>query len=406
MNNKKNKLIKEFNSSMAMGALKQLNSDAKELEQMLQPNTQLEDWVKAKLNLAGEYLDDVYHHLDHFGAEGRTLDENSYYKKYWFTPNGKVVDVGNSHEDWIKNNDKSLVGVTLVDTYENAVAKGYVRGVFDIQSEFLTLSNLPNYDFLSSKLRRETKAAIEDFIIDKNIKIVATGKGKLLKDFIFNTEPQLAEHLLESIKLQEDWKNWLRAGAAGALGLAATTGNVDAAKIKPANKPAITQTAQSTVQSKLYTAEDVIAATIIDEAGGEKNATEAMQAVLNVIMNRVNGDTRKGAMECLKPYQFSGWNKINKKDVNDIKKFIDSKKSHARFNIALDLVNKAKSGSLKDITKGANHFLNVTTQQARGGKLPSWYNKNKVVADIGRHQFLKLESLMSLGEYFGFNYYF
>jgi len=229
---------------MAMGALKQLNSDAKELETMLQPNTQLEDWVKAKLNLAGEYLDDVYHHLDHFGAEGRTLDENSYYKKYWFTPNGKVVDVGNSHEDWIKNNDKSLVGATLVDTYENAVAKGYVRGVFDIQSEFLTLSNLPNYDFLSSKLRRETKDAIEDFIIDKNIKIVATGKGKLLKDFIFNTEPQLAEHLLESIKLQEDWKNWLRAGAAGALGLAATTGNVDAAKIKQTDQPSVTQSVQ------------------------------------------------------------------------------------------------------------------------------------------------------------------
>jgi len=237
-------MIKEFNSSMAMGALKQLNSDAKELETMLQPNTQLEDWVKAKLNLAGEYLDDVYHHLDHFGAEGRTLDENSYYKKYWFTPNGKVVDVGNSHEDWIKNNDKSLVGATLVDTYENAVAKGYVRGVFDIQSEFLTLSNLPNYDFLSSKLRRETKDAIEDFIIDKNIKIVATGKGKLLKDFIFNTEPQLAEHLLESIKLQEDWKNWLRAGAAGALGLAATTGNVDAAKIKQTDQPSVTQSVQ------------------------------------------------------------------------------------------------------------------------------------------------------------------
>ena len=72
---KKNKLIKEFNSSMAMGALKQLNSDAKELETMLQPNTQLEDWVKSKLNLAGEYLDDVYHHLDHFGPEGRKFDE-------------------------------------------------------------------------------------------------------------------------------------------------------------------------------------------------------------------------------------------------------------------------------------------------------------------------------------------
>lgn len=70
-----NQLLKEFNSSMAMGALKQIHNDAKELESMLQPATQLEDWVKAKLNLAGEYLDDVYHHLDHFGPEGRTLDE-------------------------------------------------------------------------------------------------------------------------------------------------------------------------------------------------------------------------------------------------------------------------------------------------------------------------------------------
>jgi len=68
-------MLKEFNSSMAMGALKQLNSDAKELEQMLQPNTELEDWVKAKLNLAGEYLDDVYHHLDHFGPQGRKFNE-------------------------------------------------------------------------------------------------------------------------------------------------------------------------------------------------------------------------------------------------------------------------------------------------------------------------------------------
>ena len=68
-------MLKEFNSSMAMGALKQLNSDAKELEGMLQPDSELEDWVKAKLNLAGEYLDDVYHHLDHFGPQGRKLDE-------------------------------------------------------------------------------------------------------------------------------------------------------------------------------------------------------------------------------------------------------------------------------------------------------------------------------------------
>ena len=68
-------MLKEFDSRMAMGALKQLNSDAKELETMLQPNTELEDWVKAKLNLAGEYLDDVYHHIDHFGPQGRKFNE-------------------------------------------------------------------------------------------------------------------------------------------------------------------------------------------------------------------------------------------------------------------------------------------------------------------------------------------
>jgi hypothetical protein len=64
------------NSNMAMGALKQINNDAKELQSMLKPETKLEDWVKAKLNLAGEYLDDVYHHLDHFGSDGRKFDEN------------------------------------------------------------------------------------------------------------------------------------------------------------------------------------------------------------------------------------------------------------------------------------------------------------------------------------------
>jgi lysozyme len=76
-------LIREQDSSMAMGALKQLNSDAKELAHMLKPEMNLEDWVKAKLNLAGEYLDDVYHHLDHFGPEGRKLDESSDIEEGW-----------------------------------------------------------------------------------------------------------------------------------------------------------------------------------------------------------------------------------------------------------------------------------------------------------------------------------
>ncbi len=239
-------MLKEFNSSMAMGALKQLNNDAKELETMLQPNSELEDWVKAKLNLAGEYLDDVYHHLDHFGPEGRTLDEGYDTKKFWFTPAGKVIDAGHSHEEWIKNNDRSLMGATLVDTYENAIAKGYVRAIYDIGSGFVTLSNLPNYDFSMSKLSRTVKQAIEDFVVDKEIRLVATGKGKLIKDFQFSFAEQLelAEQILNSKNLEEGWKDWV---AAGAIGLGAMTGKVDAAKMS--TQPAITQSVKKSVGS-------------------------------------------------------------------------------------------------------------------------------------------------------------
>jgi len=241
-------LLKEQNSSMAMGALKQINNDAKELQSMLQPTTQLEDWVKSKLNLAGEYLDDVYHHLDHFGPEGRKLDEGYYddkdrerqqrrlrfsstilpEKKYWFTPSGTVAEAGYSHEDWIKENDPSLVGRTLIDTYDNAVKKGYIRAVLDTSHNFLTLSNLQNYDFsMNGNTNQNVPAvkssvldAIRNFIAEKGILITATGKGNIIKDLTS----------IDESKLSEGVKDWL---AAGALGLGALTGNVDAAKLPP-----------------------------------------------------------------------------------------------------------------------------------------------------------------------------
>ena len=241
-------LLKEQNSSMAMGALKQLNSDAKESETMLQPTTQLEDWVKSKLNLAGEYLDDVYHHLDHFGAEGRKLGEGYYddkerrsrermlrfsssstpEKKYWFKPDGTVADAGYSHEDWIKNNDPSLIGSTLVDTYDNAIKKGYIRAILDTRHNFLTLSNLENYDFsMTGNTNQNVPAvkssvldAIRNLIAEKGILITATGKGNIIKDLTN----------IDESKLTEGVKNWI---AAGALGLGALTGNVDAAKLPP-----------------------------------------------------------------------------------------------------------------------------------------------------------------------------
>jgi hypothetical protein len=50
---------------MALGDLRSINSKAKEIMDLIDEVPNLKDWVKAKLNLAGEYLDDIYHHLDY-----------------------------------------------------------------------------------------------------------------------------------------------------------------------------------------------------------------------------------------------------------------------------------------------------------------------------------------------------
>lgn len=139
-----------------------------------------------------------------------------------------------------------------------------------------------------------------------------------------------------------------------------------------------------------YTVEDILASTIIDEAGGERDAEKGMQAVLNVILKRGKGDIRKSAAECLKPKQFSGWNKVNKSDIKSINKFIDLKRKHPRYSLALKLVSQARNGTLSDITNGATHFDNLELTKSVSGRLPSWYDPRKVTAKIGNTTFLKL----------------
>lgn len=400
--------ILEEDSSMAMGALKQINSDAQELQSMLNPQMELPDWCKAKLNLAGEYLDDIYHHLDHFGPDGRDLDEISdpnepeFYKRkrkpvlrsvvseipYWVSPSGELIKVGD-HTQWVRDNRDKIKGFDPKEPYTSAFKNGYIRLSYLPQDETLQLHNSGedtlNRFFVDGNERTGTppassdaKNAIRQFVKDKNVLVVSDSRGKLSIDEIMN----------------EAWGKTLATAAlaaATAFGTPKVQGDVNTTTPKPV--------ATSTVQKQSpYTIEDIIAATLVDEAGGEKNAVSGMHAVLNVIMNRAKNNLRQGAIECLKPKQFSGWNKVNKKDVDSIKKFIDTKRGHAQFQNALKLINQAKSGVLKDITKGSNHFLNVqlTKAQRKGGNLPSWYDPKKVVVDYGKHRFLKLEGVYEL----------
>lgn len=140
-----------------------------------------------------------------------------------------------------------------------------------------------------------------------------------------------------------------------------------------------------------YTLDDIIAATVVDEAGGEKNADRDMQSVLNVIMKRGKGDIRSAAVECLKEKQFSGWNSINKSDIQSVNSFVEKKRKHGKFAVALKLVAQARAGTLKDLTNGADHFLNLELTKSQTGKVPSWYDPKKVTTKIGKTTFLNLK---------------
>ena len=171
----------------------------------------------------------------------------------------------------------------------------------------------------------------------------------------------------------------------------AVAGMIGAASMFPGQAKASPESPK-TVQkvSYPYTLEDIIAATLVDEAGGEKDAARDMQSVLNVIMKRGKGDIRGAAAACLKEKQFSGWNPIKKSDVKSVNGFIETKRKHGKYSVALKLVAQARAGTLKDLTNGADHFLNLELTKSQNGNVPSWYDPKKVTAKVGKTTFLKL----------------
>ena len=205
-------MLKEFDSSMAIGALKQLNSDAKELEQMLQPNSELEDWVKAKLNLAGEYLDDVYHHLDHFGPEGRKFDEVKVANdieegwKDWLTAGaiGLAATTGKVDADKVKQPSNPIVQTATKDSDPSFLNKktsdyvGHWEGKKDTvykDSAGLPTIGIGHYLNNSQEDRQLFKALFGDTV---NYDKVLNGQQKLTDDQIeklFNMDVKIKEKL-------------------------------------------------------------------------------------------------------------------------------------------------------------------------------------------------------------------
>ena len=125
--------------------------------------------------------------------------------------------------------------------------------------------------------------------------------------------------------------------------------------------------------------QQIVARTVYGEARGE--GAIGQQAVLNVIFNRASSKTTwwgtTPRLVCLKPYQFSCW---NKDDPNY--GILTSALYGSIFEQVLDLTKQAFAGDLPDLTGGADSYKVIGTS-AR------WAENLKPVKLIGHHEFYR-----------------
>ena len=123
-------------------------------------------------------------------------------------------------------------------------------------------------------------------------------------------------------------------------------------------------------------AHDVIAATIIMEAGGEYHVG-ALEGVYEVIMNRAKKRNKTPAQVCLQRKQFSCWN--GKADgIKALEDTIALAKKHPRWKIATNVI-----GSQTNYTKGADHYYADYIAE------PYWASSMTRTVKIGKHIFFK-----------------
>lgn len=124
---------------------------------------------------------------------------------------------------------------------------------------------------------------------------------------------------------------------------------------------------------------DLMARTIYGEARGE--GENGMQAVANVIMNRVNAGAWYGRTVeevVKKPRQFSCWN-----DGDPNKKVIETVNSgNSIFARALQIAKNAYYGKIQDLTLGATHYHAANI-------VPTWAGDLIQTIKIGSHVFYK-----------------
>ena len=129
--------------------------------------------------------------------------------------------------------------------------------------------------------------------------------------------------------------------------------------------------AMGIVSNLSVNASEIVAATLILEAGGEYSIG-SMEAVNEVIRNRAAKRKLTPRQVCLQRKQFSCWNS------GRIDQLLAKAKRHPRFNEALAIVN----GTATNYTGGADHYHADYCS-------PYWASSLKKTCTIGKHLFYK-----------------
>lgn len=128
--------------------------------------------------------------------------------------------------------------------------------------------------------------------------------------------------------------------------------------------------------------EELLARAIYGEASNQGD--EGMQAVGNVILNRVNGKDWYGNSitdVILKPKQFSAFN--DTEDKNYKRMMSATKESDSVYAKALEIAKGLIKGNIKDNTEGATHYYNPDAAN------PDWKDDPLMLSlkKIGDHDF-------------------
>lgn len=134
-------------------------------------------------------------------------------------------------------------------------------------------------------------------------------------------------------------------------------------------------------------------------AEAREEGEDSMQAVVNVVLNRVEAGlaaTIKDAV--LEPYLFA-WTNPDDENYMQVLQTIGGVWPEEWWT-ANDIACDALSSKLEDITQGATHYLDIAqtkkTRQELGYKtdLPKWardgLRDGKVTVEIGKHTFFRL----------------